>query len=242
MKKEKKEYTECKYYIYWENKDDQETPELVKSCINIFNKKCKNVVLLTNQNITDYINVVCTKNIKNIAQKADYYRAKILYTYGGIWCDIDTIMLKDLNEEWNDFNISEKEICISTSEINNAIPTVCIAYLMAKKNNIIFKKWTEECEKIIKSNKRLKWADLGGHLLGKIILQNNFADLIYSFSNKITYRYGWKNYLKYYITNEETIKKEKEKIKNYKIIILYGTYMYNKNIPNNSVLNMFLNY
>lgn len=232
------------FFIYWEDKNNQKTPELVKKCIHIFKQKCKTLHIVNDDNINDYIDTVSTKNIKHIAQKVDYYRAKLLYTYGGIWCDIDTIMLDSLDDEWDDFQRSGKEVCISTTQLKSDIPSVCIAYLMAKKNSIVFKKWTEECEKMIKSKKHLKWAELGGFLLGKIVNQNNFHDLIHPFPNNITYRYGWRNHLKYYNTDKDFIEKEKDKLKlhEYKMIILYGTYMYNKSIPVDTVLNMFLNY
>ena len=37
--------------------------------------------------------MVDTSHLKHIAQKVDYYRAKLLYTYGGIWLDMDTIIV-----------------------------------------------------------------------------------------------------------------------------------------------------
>jgi hypothetical protein len=154
-------------------------------------------------------------------------------------------MLQNLDNEWNNFVDSGKEVCLSISELNNNKPNVCISYLMAKKNNIIFKKWVQECEKIFfkrKKIKELKWSGVGGHLLGKIIVDNNYHNLIFPFPNKITYRYGWRNFSKYYITDEHFIENEINKIHNYKLIILYGKFMYEKNIPEKSVLNYFLNY
>ena len=227
-------------FLYWENKPECNTPDLVNRCIKIFKDKCKNVVLVNDKNITDYIDIVSTEHLIHIAQKVDYYRAKLLYTYGGIWCDIDTIMLQNLDEEWENFIDSGKEACLSTSELQ--VSNVCIAYLMAKKNSSIFKKWFEECEKLLLNRSKLKWSCLGGTLLANIINDNNFMDLIYPFPNEITYRLGWRNSDKYYITDKNFIDGEKKKIMNKKLIILYGTYMYNKDIPENSILNYFFNY
>lgn len=64
-------------------------------------------------------------------------------------------MLQNLDNEWNNFVDSGKEVCLSISELNNNEPNVCIQYLMAKKNNIIFKKWVQECEKIFKKKKKI---------------------------------------------------------------------------------------
>ena len=227
-------------FLYWENKPECNTPDLVNRCIRIFKDKCKNVVLVTDKNITDYIDIVSTEHLTHIAQKADYYRAKLLYTYGGIWLDIDTIMLQNLDVEWEKFVDSGKETCLSTYSIHHATPNVCIAYLMAKKNNIVFEKWVEKCEKLLLDRSKLQWASLGGHLLGRIIVDNNYDNLIYPFP-AISYRSGWTNTDKYYITDEKFIEDEKIKIKNKKLIILYGTNMYNKDIPENSFLNYLLN-
>ena len=227
-------------FLYWENKPGCKTPDLVNRCIRIFKDKCKNVVLVTDKNITDYIDIVSTEHVTHIAQKADYYRAKLLYTYGGIWLDIDTIVLQNLDEEWDNFIDSGKEACLSTSELRSATPNVCIAYLMGKKNSTIFKKYVEECEKLLLNRVHLQWASLGGKLLANIINDNNLLDLIYPFPNKITYRLGWTNSDKYYTTDEKFIDDKKAKIKNKKLIILYGTSMYNNDIPENSFLNYLL--
>ena len=79
-------------------------------------------------------------------------------------------------------------------------------------------------------------------LLLLLLLLLPINNLIYPFPNDVTYRFGWRNSDKYYSTDENFIENEKGKIKDYKLIILYGTYMYNKNIPECSILNIFLNY
>lgn len=103
------------------------------------------------------------------------------------------------------------------------------------------KLWYEHIEKIIKSNIYIKWSDLGGLLLGKIVNDNNMVDKILQFPN-IVYRTGYKNFELYYSTDEKYITYTLNDIKNksVKIIILYGTFMYERKINNGSLLEKLL--
>jgi hypothetical protein len=194
--------------------------------------------LLTNNNINNYIKTVNCSRIKHIAQKVDYYRAKILYTHGGIWIDIDTILLSDISYLFDILKISDKEVMLSMSEIKSIIPNVCIAHLYSKKNSIIMKLWYIECEEIINSKKFIKWSDLGGPLLANIIIKNNLYDTIMRFPDEIVFRIGYKNYENFYNVDKLIVDKYFDDIinNNKKIIILYGTFMYNIDIVQNSLL------
>lgn len=59
-----------------------------------------------------------------------------------MWLDIDTIFLKNLDSDWNDFILSNKKVSLSICELKSSIPNVCIHYLMAKKqcniSNMVF--------------------------------------------------------------------------------------------------------
>ena len=60
-----------------------------------YKKKIDKLNIISDKNIRDYINVINTDHIY-IAEKVDYYRGKLLYTYGGIWLDIDTILINNI--------------------------------------------------------------------------------------------------------------------------------------------------
>jgi len=58
-----------------------------------------NFVILTPETIHNYLpNLNFDFSNLLIAQKVDYYRIALLYKFGGIWMDADTIVLKDLDE------------------------------------------------------------------------------------------------------------------------------------------------
>ena len=231
------------YWIYWENKHNI-IPPIVKILIEIFKKRLHNkLIILNNFNIKNYIDIVNTNHIKHIAQKTDYYRAKILYTHGGIWLDIDTILLKDLDILWNKFNKSNKECCMSKVHIFNNKNNICLAYLMSKKNSTIFKYWYLAIEEIINKKINISYCYFG-NLLAEIIIRNKLENTIYPFDSKI-FRFGCNNSNKYYNQDPIENKKTMDKIRkeDYDFIVLYGsTNLYTKFIPKNSILNQFLKY
>ena len=85
-----------------------------------------------------------TKKIIKFAHKADKLRLDILYKYGGIYMDIDTITYKSYKDLLKyDFVIGIQE----KNYGNENITLYCNAILFSKKNNIFIKKWIEEYEK-----------------------------------------------------------------------------------------------
>ena len=229
------------YWLYWESSNNRQIPTNVKTLIDIFKQKLKQVTILSDKTIHDYIDVVDTSHLKHIAQRADYYRAKILYTYGGIWLDMDTIVLEDMDYLYEDLLKSDKEVCISISELKK--PNVCVAYLISKPKSVIFEKWYLSIESHINSKKDMIY-QFFGTLLGQIINDNNLINTIMPFPNEITFRFGGANNHKYYITDEKFKNETMEHIKqnNYKIIILYGSGGVYQNSIHNTMLFRFIEY
>ena len=83
------------------------------------------------------------KKIVKFAHKADKLRLDILYKYGGIYMDIDTISYKSYQDYLNyDFVIGIQE----ENYKNENITLYCNAILFSKKNNIFIEKWIKEYE------------------------------------------------------------------------------------------------
>ena len=117
------------YWFYWE--DNGQTPEIIIKIIHLIKKYLTNYVIVNNKTIHKYISVVDTSHLEHIAQKVDYYRAKLLYTYGGIWLDMDTIILDNLDYLYKELQKSDKEVMISISELTCSLPNVCLGYLIS---------------------------------------------------------------------------------------------------------------
>jgi mannosyltransferase OCH1-like enzyme len=224
------------YWFYWE--DNGQTPKIVLNIIRLIKKNLTNYRIVNNKTIHKYIEVVDTSNLEHIAQKVDYYRAKLLYTYGGIWLDMDTIILDKIDYLYEELQNSEKEVMISTSELADSPPNVCLGYLISKPKSTIFKLWYESMEAVILNNPRIPYLFFG-HELASIINRHGLATTILPFPNNITFRFGGNNYQKYYRTEPKFIESTIDEIKRdkHKLIILYGGQgMYNYKITSKSML------
>jgi mannosyltransferase OCH1-like enzyme len=91
-------------WFYWEDMNTKR-PGYIDICIDSIYKKCSNsfnIIKLDKNNINDYLpeiihNKMNFKDLK-IAQKVDFYRILLMYKYGGIYIDVDILVLKDLKQ------------------------------------------------------------------------------------------------------------------------------------------------
>lgn len=103
------------------------------------------------------------KKIIKSAHKADKIRLDILYKYGGIYMDIDTITFNPYYELLSyDFVIGIQEENFGKKKET----LYCNAILFSKKEHIFIKKWLESYEDFFKCN---GWCEGSVHLPGKIL-------------------------------------------------------------------------
>jgi hypothetical protein len=91
-------------FAYWENIDTTPTPTHIQLCFDTFYKHLLpengyRLHILNEKTIHNYLPDV-RKDLDGllIAQKTDYYRVALLYKYGGIWIDSDTVIFKSLDD------------------------------------------------------------------------------------------------------------------------------------------------
>ena len=89
-------------WMYWENLPGKKKSQYLDLCYKTVKKNCKKnfkIHLLNEKSIYKYIpNLRNDLDHKlNIQQKVDYIRYILLFKYGGIWIDADTIIVKDLS-------------------------------------------------------------------------------------------------------------------------------------------------
>ena len=88
-------------FMYWETLPGKTKPQYLDLCYDTILKNCSQdfkIHMLNEKNIKQYLPNLRTdldKKLK-IQQKVDYYRLLLLYKYGGIWLDSDTIVIKSL--------------------------------------------------------------------------------------------------------------------------------------------------
>src|SRR5690606_2883659 len=85
-----------------ETKKGSKKPPYIDMCLELFHKKCKNVydvIILDEKSVYKYLpNLRKDLDKLPLALKADYIRVALLYKYGGLWLDADTIVITDLHE------------------------------------------------------------------------------------------------------------------------------------------------
>jgi hypothetical protein len=227
-------------WLYWENKDKSKSePEIIRRCKEIYNKY-ENTIILDEITIHDYLDdLVDCSRLQYLAQKSDYYRAKLLYEYGGIWIDMDMILLDDISYLYDELMKTDFEMCGNYDIIYDKM-AFNISYIVFKPKSAIAEKWVKYDEDFILSNSYVDWATLGGFGLGKVISENNYLDKVMPMPKEIgfTLDYQNKSYEKYYSMDSEFNKEKIDFIVNNKIkvITLYGTFMYNIKLEDGCLL------
>lgn len=95
-------------WIYWDNIDGKSTPAYIDLCYDSITKNCSDsfdIVKLNKDNIKKYLPELSEYDKYfeklRIAHKVDIYRIMLLYKYGGLYIDADTIVLRDPIEIMN---------------------------------------------------------------------------------------------------------------------------------------------
>ena len=90
-------------WMYWENKQGEKTPDLIRLCWKTIIKNNKNdfqIKILTPSDVEKYLPDLdgCYQNCKEVAHKSHYIRFSLLHKYGGIWLDSDTVVFRSFTE------------------------------------------------------------------------------------------------------------------------------------------------
>ena len=108
------------------------------------------------------------KQITKVAHKADKMRLEILYKYGGIYMDIDTITYRPYND------LLKNNLVIGIQEENygdDKTTLYCNAIIFAKKENAFIKEWINRYESAFEPS---GWCEASVHLPHKILCDNSY--------------------------------------------------------------------
>ncbi|ARF09082.1 capsular polysaccharide synthesis protein [Catovirus CTV1] len=89
-------------WLYWESIENEKIPDYINLCYESVLKHCSNsfnIVRLDEKSILNYLPEISDMNLQLndllIAQKVDFYRVCLLYKYGGLYIDADTLVMRD---------------------------------------------------------------------------------------------------------------------------------------------------
>ena len=162
-------------WLYWENKPGKNKPDYLNLCYDTIKKHCSktfNIHLLDEKKIFKYL-PDSRKDLHlklNIPQKTDYYRYRLLYKYGGIWIDSDTIVMKDLGEIIDKLNKYDYVGfgCHYKDCRDGGYPRPANWVMASRKNGILVKALVDESERII-NKKKIRYHDLGREMIWRKI-------------------------------------------------------------------------
>lgn len=173
-------------WLYWENQENKLTPDYIRLCwktIINHNKYDFQIKILTEDDVLTYLPNI-NKNyvlLNEIAHRADYLRFNLLYEYGGIWLDSDTICFKNLKEILEKI---EKYNFVYTGYNHESGKIFPLIYFLASKpNNIV-------CQKVIKkmnsyidtklmNGNQPEWDEIGGWNLAEFINDKEYNSFMY---------------------------------------------------------------
>jgi len=162
-------------YFYWDKGIDN-MPLMIKYIyehnVSISLNYNFNLVLLTDENIKQYIDIPDRYYNLESNFKSDIIRYFILDKFGGIWLDTDIIIIKNLNELYSTFIESDYMVMVDVEYTN------CIgcASLFMKKNTICSKYCVDYINNYLNSNKPLKWVSIGPTTI--LLLNNKYNKYI----------------------------------------------------------------
>lgn len=86
-------------WTYWQKVNTDKIPDYIQLCLDIMEKNSKKYfkfILLNENTIFNYLpDLRRDINSLPIALKCDYIRVALLYRYGGLWVDADSIMMNE---------------------------------------------------------------------------------------------------------------------------------------------------
>lgn len=182
-------------WFYWENKPGKVTPDYIKLCEKSIMKHCSNsfnVIKLNEKNIYDYLPELLNNNINTdnllLAQKVDYYRILLLYKYGGLYLDADTLVMR------NPYEIIEKLKYYDYIGFGCTGITCTYGYgrpsngiMASRPNGELVTRILTNIENKLRNNNGQKWDyfDLGKYIIWSELdyLINNKQYIYYHYSN-----------------------------------------------------------
>jgi hypothetical protein len=161
-------------FLFWEGQSYSLLNILRELIIDHSKKYNYNLILLNNSNINDYIKEFPKNYDKlSIQHKSDYIRIKLLYEYGGVWLDSDTLLIENMDSIINLINIHDGFFIRE----NNCY--ICNGVIGSRTKTELFENILKLMIYRIELGTPLQWTEIGSSILEYLYnntnLFNNYA-------------------------------------------------------------------
>lgn len=217
-------------FLYWVGKE-YKLISILRTLIYLHstNGKGYNVILITDKNINNYIKNIPDYFFKLLpAHQADFVRVNVIYEYGGIWLDSDTLVLDSLDSL---FDIIENKDGFFIKQ-NNSI--LWNGIFGSKPSTLLMSEWKNNMISTLNKKKNnINWEEIGNTMLQNIYnLNPNLYDKYKIFDGLDNlYPVNWNNCVNEFIVKRYT--NYKKIIREYQPLIVLVNSIY-KNLENKS--------
>lgn len=167
-------------WMYWENDKDNQMPDYISLCIDTVIKNSGDqfkIHLLNEKTIYEYLPNLrrdLSQKIPKISMKTDYLRFQLLYHYGGIWLDVDIIVLNGFNDllkklqqyDFVGFGCHNGQKC---NHLKTGYPTPATWVMISRKHGVLMKEIIVELDKILNTN-NANYFNNNYFILGRVLL------------------------------------------------------------------------
>lgn len=228
-------------FLYWAGKRSFKIIEILRNLIYLHstNGIGYNVHLITLENIRSYI-----PDLPDIffslttVQQSDYVRVNVIYKYGGIWLDSDTIVVNSLDRLFDTIDKHNSFFILQNNQ------SICNGVFGSKKDTLILKTWKEKIDCILQEHgNKLGPLALGAWILNRLTIDKGYVFMGLDSMYPIT----WSNCVDEFIKSPYI--NYKKIVRNFQplVIIVNSVYRYlekysiDKILYGNMPINYFLN-
>ena len=152
-------------YLYWVG-NEYKLIKILKKFIYLHSKNGTKytVHLINNDNITDYIPTLPSYfDQLQPANQADFVRVNVICDYGGIWMDLDTLVMSDMSEV---FKMLETHDGFFIKENNQML---CNGVFGSRPNTPVMKLWKHKMITLLnEKGPKINWTEIGNTMLEQI--------------------------------------------------------------------------
>lgn len=219
-------------WMYWESAENMRMPALAHRCVASA-RRHSNLVLVTEKSINNYV-TPCqgVERLPHIAQRSHYYRALLLFAYGGMWLDVDTLVLRDLDPLFEALHSSRASIacthvCATSKTHGTHVSSCLVQCLLSRKGAPANGAWITECERLIQTAgvDTLTYDALGSQALAMAFNKTLALESgeVMQLPEHLVFSTGWRGYMRYH---NVAVEAEFQTAKPAAIVLLYGRFMY----------------